>query len=99
MTREDLKALAEEYRDHYAAYPPSHAFNTLATEVLVLLDEGDALRKMADAAEMLWSVVANVSEGDWTKQSPEWQEAAAHWRNNYFAALDHYLRVTRQAQP
>lgn len=42
---------------------------------------------MADAAEMLWVVLANVSGGDWTKQTPEWQEAAARWRDNYFAAL------------
>jgi hypothetical protein len=42
---------------------------------------------MVDAAEMLWVVLANVSGGDWTKQTPEWQEAAARWRDNYFAAL------------
>ena len=24
---------------------------------------------------------------DWTKQSKEWQEAAARWRDNYFDAL------------
>lgn len=42
---------------------------------------------MADAAEMLWVVLANVSGGDWTQQSTEWQEAAARWRDNYFAAV------------
>jgi hypothetical protein len=42
---------------------------------------------MADAAEMLWVVLANVSGGDWTKQSQEWQDAAARWRDNYFEAL------------
>lgn len=42
---------------------------------------------MNDAAEMLWVVLANVSGGDWSKQSPEWQEAAARWRDNYFAVL------------
>ncbi len=43
-------------------------------------------KKMADAAEMLWVVLANVSGGDWEKQSAEWQEAAARWRDNYSAA-------------
>lgn len=38
-----------------------------------------------DAAEMLWTVVANVDGGDWSKQSPEWQAAAARWRDNYLA--------------
>lgn len=44
---------------------------------------------LADAAEMLWVVLANVSGGDWTQQSQEWQEAAARWRDNYFATLKH----------
>lgn len=43
---------------------------------------------MADAAEMLWVVLAGVSEGDWTKQTQEWQDAAARWRDNYFRALN-----------
>lgn len=43
--------------------------------------------KMADAAEMLWVVLASVSGGDWTKQTAEWQKAAARWRDNYFAAV------------
>jgi hypothetical protein len=45
------------------------------------------LRIVEDAAEMLWVVLANVSGGDWKKQTPEWQEAAARWRDNYFAAV------------
>jgi hypothetical protein len=44
-------------------------------------------RALADAAEMLWVVLANVNGGDWTKQSAEWQEAAARWRDTYFAAI------------
>jgi hypothetical protein len=36
---------------------------------------------------MLWVVLANVSGGDWTKQSADWQEAAARWRDNYFKVL------------
>ena len=43
--------------------------------------------KLADAAEMLWAVLANVSGGDWTKQNGEWQEAAAKWRDNYFKVI------------
>jgi hypothetical protein len=46
-----------------------------------------ALRRMEDAAEMLWITLANVSGGDWTQQSAEWQEAAARWRDKYFDAL------------
>jgi len=42
------------------------------------------VNKLDDAANMLWIVLANVSEGDWTKQPKEWQKAAARWRDNYF---------------
>lgn len=45
-------------------------------------------QQLADAAEMLWVCLANVSGSDWSKQSPEWQEAAARWRDFYFDALD-----------
>lgn len=41
---------------------------------------------MSAAAEMLWVVLANVSGGDWTQQTPEWQDAAVSWRDNYFEA-------------
>lgn len=41
------------------------------------------LERMRDAAEFLWIVLANVSEGDWTKQNEEWQTAAARARDDY----------------
>jgi len=43
---------------------------------------------LADAAEMLWVVLANVSDGDWAHQSAIWQEAAARWRDYYFQARE-----------
>ena len=46
-----------------------------------------AVREALGEAEMLWVVLANVSGGDWTKQSHEWQDAAARARDQYFAAL------------
>lgn len=46
----------------------------------------EALRRLVDSAEMLWVVLANVSGGDWTKQTQEWQDAAARWRDEYFEA-------------
>ena len=44
-------------------------------------------KEIADAAEMLWVVLASVSGGDWSKQSKEWQEAAARWRDNYLKTV------------
>lgn len=45
-------------------------------------------RELLDAAEMLWVCLANVSGGDWSKQSQEWQEAAKKWRDNYFKVFE-----------
>ena len=40
-------------------------------------------RKLLEAGEMLWIVLANVSSGNWAEQSVEWQDAAARWRDNF----------------
>lgn len=39
--------------------------------------------RMRDAAEFLWVVLANVSEGDWSKQSEEWRRAAERARDDF----------------
>ncbi len=58
-----------------------------AAALLASRSPGSGWQEMADAAEMLWVVLANASGGDWNQQTSEWQEAAARWRDNYFAAL------------
>lgn len=40
-------------------------------------------RLLLDAGEYLWIVLANVSQGDWNKQSDDWQEAAAKARDEF----------------
>jgi len=39
------------------------------------------------AGELLWTVIANVNEGNWDKQSYDWRVAAARWRDNYFNTI------------
>jgi hypothetical protein len=78
--------------EYIGAKPSQLEFTNLDEEIkqITLLAKKTALKdkyKLADAAEMLWTVVANVSEGDWTKQNKEWQKAAARWRDNYFKVL------------
>jgi len=34
-----------------------------------------------------WGLVANAGGGDWETQTPEWQEAAAAWRDAYHLTL------------
>jgi hypothetical protein len=89
----------EERRGPYSAEAKWHNVKVradkLVAEVAALRAAGDPPphaetgkpQTMADAAEMLWVVLANVSGGDWTKQSEEWREAAARWRDNYFAVV------------
>lgn len=33
-----------------------------------------------------WTLIASVNRGDWTRESPDWQLAAAAFRRDYFAA-------------
>jgi hypothetical protein len=40
-----------------------------------------------------WVVIANVSEGDWQKQPPEWRIAAAKWREKFHQTLDEKNKV------
>lgn len=41
-----------------------------------------------DCMNYAWTIICNVSEGDWTKQQQEWQDAAARCREQYHALLD-----------
>lgn len=52
-----------------------------------LAAEREKAAQIERAAEMLWVVLANVGNGDWSNQPKDWQEAAVRWRDNYFAAL------------
>ena len=48
---------------------------------------------------MLWVALANVSGGDWTKQSKGWQEAAIKWRDNYHKVVDEKARDEAKPNP
>lgn len=40
--------------------------------------------KPSDALERAWGIIANASGGDWQKESPEWQDAAARFRDEVY---------------
>ncbi len=52
-------------------------------------DEHEAQQDDYDLVEMAWVIIANVSEGDWTKQPHEWRDAALRWRDQYHIFLEH----------
>jgi hypothetical protein len=37
--------------------------------------------------EWAWSIIANAGGGNWKLESPEWQGAAAKWRDEYHKHL------------
>ena len=41
-------------------------------------------KRMENCIENAWSIIANVSGGDWDKQHPEWRQTTLDWRNNSF---------------
>lgn len=58
--------------------------NALRARIADLTAKLDALKS---AGEMLWTVIANVSQGDWKKQNDEWQTAAERYRDEWFDVL------------
>jgi hypothetical protein len=57
----------------------------------------------ADCAEFGWTVIANVSGGDWTKQTKDWLGAAERFRDkSYYKCLDvkrAYLTAAATSKP
>jgi hypothetical protein len=43
--------------------------------------------------ELAWGLIANANGGNWDLATPDWREAAIHWRANYHFLLAH-LRTT-----
>lgn len=41
-----------------------------------------------DCAYIMWSIICNVSNGDWTKQGKDWQRATKKVRDYYHRMLD-----------
>lgn len=48
----------------------------------------DERKRVADILDDMWCLICNVSEGNWNKQSGEWQNAALRIREKYFAQLN-----------
>ena len=62
---------------------------TWEQEVTVLKDE---IVKLGNILEAAWGVIANAGGGDWEKETKEWQEAAARWRDNYHKTLSNRMQ-------
>ena len=51
-----------------------------------------------DLLDEAWGIIANAGGGDWTRETDDWQTAAARWRDAYHEWLaDPYRRNTEGA--
>jgi hypothetical protein len=57
-----------------------------------------AVKDLGDAGEMLCVVLANVSGGMWRLQTQDWQNAAAKWRDHYYATIASLLPPQEETQ-
>jgi hypothetical protein len=64
-------------------------FDDAKVKVLQCLTQAQEGREgeWKDCAEYGWTIIANASGGDWTKEAKDWQEAAARFRDQYHACL------------
>jgi len=40
-----------------------------------------------ELVDWAWTIICNAGGGDWTKETPDWQDAAARFRDAYHAEL------------
>lgn len=65
----------------------------LATLTVQHTEEEEPRMNDTEALELAWGVIANAGGGDWSKETPEWQEAAARWRDAVMPGLSARLSV------
>jgi hypothetical protein len=45
-------------------------------------------RAQATAVELAWGIIANAGGGDWERETPEWRDAAARWRDEFVGGVE-----------
>jgi hypothetical protein len=56
-------------------------------EVLLRFIRQHEVEPLLDASADAFTILANVSEGDWSQQTQEWQDAVVRWRDEVFHPL------------
>lgn len=87
MNTEDIIARLEK-TEHYFSNSSLTVDKMAAEDLRDAIAEITRLRSSYQAAllasEYGWTIIANVSQGDWAKQSTEWSKAAAIFRDSYY---------------
>ena len=102
MTDNGLAALATALVDHLQAASYIYARAILGPRGVFLPDgltgedlrrsdffdeQAAALAALRAALDMAWGIIANAGGGDWTKETEEWQAAAARWRDEHWGSV------------
>jgi hypothetical protein len=78
----DLDSL--QLDSQYLSTPAKRALAELLSCYRTQFQTGDAeLRRLRAACCDAWVMIANVSGGDWDRQSADWRAAAERWRDTY----------------
>ena len=93
MSDDDIVEVLRSYDDgRMSTHSPDCWKYHQRCALLVAADEIDRLQAQRDAdGDILmaaWGLLANVSEGNWERQTDEWQDAVKRWRTRYHARLD-----------
>ena len=56
----------------------------------------EELERLRSQVEMAWVIIANAGGGDWTKEHPDWQKAAAKWRDDAMPTLSAHRAIKHQ---
>jgi len=90
--REQARAELEKYKKAVAEHLRFDMASVLTgTPEERLRLEGETMKveveRLRDNLETAWGLIANAGGGNWEKESPEWREAAARWRDEWFAKI------------
>lgn len=84
-----VKLLLEEFRPVVPSQTKAlERIHTLTARYKMTQVPQDSLPPIDQLLYEAWTIIANAGQGDWGRESEEWQEAARRWRDQYHARLD-----------
>lgn len=88
--REDPHQLLDRLLEHVGTYgtdvatSPIHELAPRAELIDSVRELHAAIAELEHTIDLAWGLVANAGDGDWTRESDQWREAAARWRDERY---------------
>ena len=66
-----------------------------------LVEAKARIARLDECIEVAWTLIANVSEGNWDKQRADWKDATVRWRDECLHPVlsDVYTRRAKETKP